>query len=396
MLQDDVFMYQALQAARLGQYTARPNPMVGALLVQNGEVIAQACHAQAGLAHAEQALLSQLDHCSTADATLYVTLEPCTHQGKTPPCVDAIFQHPLKRIVIATPDPNPFVHGKGIAQLRKQGLEVSVGVQAELAIALNIGFFTRMIHKRPFVRAKVAMSLDGKVAMASGESQWITSEPARLDGHLWRAKSGAVLTTAATLKQDNCQLTVRHPKLRERLPKGASFTAPIKVLIDQHLDSCPKSNFFAQGTCLVAMSAAVDSDKQQRFLAQLPERHAVSLIPFPLEKGHIAFTALLQHLAECEVNEILIEAGPTFLTGLLEANLIDELLVYTAPDMLGQQSRSMQSLNVATLADKQQGAFYHVKPVGRDLRSRVLISHWAKQNLKTAALNQELLCSTTL
>lgn len=395
MQQDEVFMYQALQLASLGQFTARPNPMVGALLVKNGQVIGEGFHAQAGLPHAERVLLSKCA-LKTTDATLYVTLEPCTHTGRTLPCIDEVLKHPLKRVVIATADPNPIVRGNGIAALKSKGIEVVTNVLHDRAIALNIGFFTRQQTQKPYVRAKVAMSLDGKVAMQTGESQWITSDKARQSAHLWRARSGAIITTHETVKQDDCQLTIRNPKLADQIPPDADFVAPLKVILAKDLNLSPKSKIFEQGKCLVTISTAISESQQAAFLEQLPNADNVKLVCFPLEGEHLAFGAILQYLAEIEINEVMVEAGPKLLTGLLKEQHIDELLLYMAPDLMGQQTQSMQNLSFSTLAEKLQGEFYQINKVGRDLECRVLLSPWSKEKLQIADFKQELLCSSIL
>lgn len=392
MQPDEIFMYQALQLAERGRYTARPNPMVGALLVQNGQVIGEGFHAQAGLAHAERALFEQHKH-PAAGATLYVTLEPCTHTGKTPPCIDLVLQHKPKRVVIAAADPNPLVCGRGIEKLIEHGVEVTLGVLQDQAVALNRGFFLRMQHQRPYVRAKVAMSLDGKVAMSNGESQWITGGAARQAGHLWRARSGAIITTYETVRQDDCQLTVRNPALIEVLPENTVFQPPIKVILDQALRSAPSAKIFAQGRVVVAVGLQVSKVQIAEFLSALPKNHQVEVISFPTNGAHLAFDAILQYLAELQINDVLIEAGPRLLTALLEQQHVDELVIYMAPDLLGQQTMSMQSLQISSLKDRLEGQFHAMKKVGRDLEVTLLLSDWAKTNTAEFEFQQEFLCN---
>lgn len=392
MKQDEIFMHQALQMARMGQYSARPNPLVGAVLVQNGQIVAKAFHAQAGKGHAEKELFSQYEG-AMEDATLYVTLEPCSHFGRTPPCADEIIARKIKRVVIATEDPNPKVNGKGIQGLKDAGVDVSVGVLRAEAISQNAGFFLRMIENRPLVRAKVAMSLDGKVAMHSGESQWITDVPAREAGHLWRARSGALLTSCETVIKDDCQLTVRHPALPSLLPEQIDFQPPLKVILDKTLQTPPSAKIFKHTEVLIAVSSAVSEQKRKHFLSQLPAFHQVKIVEFPLESNHIAFGAVLHYLAELEINDVMIEAGPKLLTGLLQAKQIDELLLYIAPSLMGVNTLAMQSLEFSSLSEVLRGDFYDVKTVGKDIEARMLISDWAKTNNPTIKNTQEFVCS---
>lgn len=392
MSQDEVFMYQALQLAQSGQYSARPNPMVGAVLVQNGHIIGQAFHAQAGTGHAESLLFQTLNHPAEG-ATLYVTLEPCCHYGRTPPCVDEIIARKVKRVVVATEDHNPAVNGQGIHALKAAGIEVTVGVLKQQARTLNSGFFLRMKEKRPFMRAKVAMSLDGKVAMQTGESQWITSEAARQAGHLWRARSGAMLTTVETVLQDNCQLTVRCPDLLKKIPKNAEFFQPLKVIVDQYLSVPPQASIFDTQKIVIAVGPTVSKQQKAQFIHKLPTDHRVEILHFPLENGHIAMHKVMAYLAECEINDVLIEAGPRFLTGLLKTQQVDELLFYIAPDLMGIQTLGMQQLEYTHLSEKLRGEFCQIRKVGRDLEARVLISDWAKTHSISKEPHQEFLCS---
>lgn len=370
---DELFMQRALDLALKGQYTARPNPMVGAVLVKNGEVLAEGFHTQAGQAHAEIEVLKQVGEHAEG-ATLYVTLEPCAHEGKTPPCVDALIAHKLQRVVIAVEDPNSLVAGKSILALETAGIEVTVGVLKNKATALNMGFFQRMTKQRPFVRFKVAMSLDAKVAMSTGESQWITSPEARCNGHLWRARSGAILTTKTTVEKDNCLLTVRHPNLEALLPQETTFCPPFRFIMDTQLITSPQSRIFKSGEVVVGIGPHLDHAKQAAFLSQLPENHQVQLVAFELDHNQrVSFSHILAYLAEREVNDLLIEAGPHLLTHALEQYEVDELLVYISPDLMGEDTLPMQFLNFNQLAHKIKGEYYQVNKVGRDIEARILI-----------------------
>ncbi len=357
--EDITFIRLALDLASLGVFSAHPNPRVGCVLVKDGKVIGEGLHWQTGSAHAEvNALQNAAD---VKGATCYVTLEPCAHVGRTPACVDALIEAGVKKVVIACIDPNPQVKGKGIQKLLEAGIEVVVGVLEEQAIALNIGFFSRMIRHRPYVRAKVAMSLDGRVAMASGESQWITGETARKQGHLWRARSGAVLTGNETVLKDNCRLTVRDEQSLG-LPEGMVFRQPLRVVVDSSLKvPMDKAIFQQPGKTVVATVK-----KRQNEIPISNEKREVVVLP---EKdGHVDLKALLEWLGEREINDVLVEAGPTLTGVMLQQGLIDEALLYVAPKLLGSDAMPMASLpGFSVLSDHIKGAFTQVEHCGKDL-----------------------------
>jgi diaminohydroxyphosphoribosylaminopyrimidine deaminase/5-amino-6-(5-phosphoribosylamino)uracil reductase len=369
---DLMIMQRALAHAQQGQWSSRPNPMVGCILVKNGEIISEGLHWQAGKPHAECEALSQTD--AALGATCYVTLEPCAHHGRTPPCVNALIEAGITRCVIACEDPNPRVAGRGIKALKEAGISVDVGLCKQEAKALNIGFFSRMQRRRPYVRAKIAMSLDGKVAMQSGESQWISNASSRLKGQAWRARSGAVITTQATMAQDNCRLTVRG----EALPTSEqfNFVQPMRVVIDSHLKTAPSAQMMSEpGETYIAISNQVEDVRQSAW------PHAGHLIAFPTLNGHVDFQEVLHWLGEREINDVLIEAGPTFVGAMLQANLIDELLVFIAPKLLGQNAVAMANLGpINALQDHLALAFKTVEILDGDIAITAKVSKFGEDH----------------
>lgn len=363
---DQTFMQEALALAQKGQFTAHPNPRVGCVIVRDQKVVGRGLHWQAGTPHAECHALVEANTLAK-EATCYVTLEPCVHQGRTGPCVQALIDAGIKRVVFAVSDPNPLMRGKGAQALRDAGIEVVEGILAKEAQDLNKGFFSRMQRHKPFVRAKIAMSLDGRTAMANGESQWITSDVARQDAHLWRARSGAILTTSQTLNVDDCRLTARDIPEQE-LPAGIGFQQPLRVVIDSHLRSNPLALMFKQeGKTIIAISESVSAAKKAAWLSSCKNDN-VTCLALPLKQGSIDIESLLLWLGQQEINDLLIEAGPTFVGSLMQHQFIDELLVYIAPKFLGHGAREMLTLpGLSKLSDHIAGKFMNVSPMGPDL-----------------------------
>ena len=351
--QDAHFMSGALRLAARGLFTTTPNPRVGCVIVRDGSIVGEGFHERAGAPHAEtNALRAAGDR--TTGATVYLTLEPCSHHGRTPPCVDALITARVRRVVAAMQDPNPRVAGQGFAQLRAAGIEVQAGLLEDEARELNIGFVARMTRGRPWVRLKVAASLDGKTALGNGKSQWITGEDARADGHRWRARACAVLTGIGTVKDDDPQLTVR---------AVATSRQPLKVLVDSRLEAPLDARLFAGGNALVA--AAVD-DREKA--ARLRDRGA-DVVVLPNETGKVALTDLMRELARRELNEIHVEAGFKLNGSLVAAGVVDELLVYLAPSLIGESGRGMFALPaIEDLAQRRPLAWRDVQRVGEDLR----------------------------
>jgi diaminohydroxyphosphoribosylaminopyrimidine deaminase/5-amino-6-(5-phosphoribosylamino)uracil reductase len=354
----DPFMQQALALARRAVGLSEPNPRVGCVIVAaDGRQVLGKGHTQrAGQAHAEIMALRDAaarGH-SVAGATAYVTLEPCAHQGRTGPCCDALAASGIARVVAALADPNPLVGGEGFARLRAAGLEVVEGPGAAEARELNIGFFSRMVRRTPWLRMKIAASLDGKTALDNGASQWITSEAARADGHAWRARAGVVLTGIGTLLEDN-------PRLDVRLVPAAR--QPDAAVVDSRLETPTGSNIFIPGRKLFIYAAVQDPQRQ----AALEARGAV-VIHLPGPGGKVDLPAMLRDLAAREINEVHVEAGHKLNGSLIREGLVDELLVYLAPKLVGQGRQMAHFGPLADLGEAVAFEFLSNERVGPDLR----------------------------
>ncbi|MFQ5936110.1 MAG: bifunctional diaminohydroxyphosphoribosylaminopyrimidine deaminase/5-amino-6-(5-phosphoribosylamino)uracil reductase RibD, partial [Acidiferrobacterales bacterium] len=322
-------MGRALRLARRGLYTTDPNPRVGCVIVKGGTIVGDGWHRRAGEPHAEiHALRAARGHAR--DACAYLTFEPCSHHGRTPPCSDALIEAGIHRAVIAMQDPNPRVAGSGCAALERAGMQVEVGLLQAQAQALNPGFVSRMRRGRPLVRAKIAASLDGRTAMASGESKWITSEDARADVQRWRARSSAIMVGVETVLADDPRLTVRAIGVDRQ---------PLRVVLDSHLRLLPKANLLKSDASVLVITA---SDKAQR--ADDLREAGAEVLCLPGEAGHVDLHGLMSHLAAREVNELLLESGATLCGAMLQADLIDELILYLAPCLMGDGARAMFNL----------------------------------------------------
>ena len=370
---DAEFMARALQLAAKGMYTTGPNPRVGCVLVKNNLIIGEGWHERAGEGHAEvMALLDAERRGNDAKgATAYVTLEPCSHHGKTPPCAEALIQAGVCRVVAAMEDPNPLVAGKGFTLLHAAGIEVAAPLMAAEAEALNVGFVKRMRQGLPWVRLKMAGSLDGRSALANGQSQWITSPEARVDGHRFRARAQAIITGVGTLIADDPQLTVRDVSgpIAQVTGKALPLTPPLRVVLDSHL-RMPVTAKILQGGCLVA-TASTDAAKTEALRAAGAE-----ILCVPDQEGRVDIAALLAALATRGVNEVHVEGGPRLSGVFLKAGLIDEILVYMAPCLLGSDARGwFDDLNLTALDQKVEFKFQNVRMIGSNLR---IISRPAK------------------
>lgn len=347
-------MARALSLAERGRYTTHPNPRVGCVIVSDGAIVGEGWHQWAGQAHAEVAALRQAGEAARG-ASVYVTLEPCCHAGRTPPCTGALIEAGVARVVAAMRDPNPQVAGQGLEILEEAGIETESGLMESAAQALNQGFVSRMSRGRPLVRLKMAMSLDGRTAMASGESQWITHEPARRDVHRQRAEAGAVLVGVGTVLADD-------PRLNVRLP--GEWRQPDRVILDTRARTPVSARLLGNAGRTLILTAASDSDNARQLSAQGAE-----IIGVPVMDGHVDPVAALEALAEREINTVLVEAGPRLAGALLQAGRVDELLLYVAPDLLGDVARGLMHLTgLEYLADRVRMQFIDVRRIGPDLR----------------------------
>jgi diaminohydroxyphosphoribosylaminopyrimidine deaminase/5-amino-6-(5-phosphoribosylamino)uracil reductase len=360
---DRFSMTRALELAARGLETTDPNPRVGCVLAKRDRVIGEGWHRKAGEAHAEVAALSSVKE-DPEGATAYVTLEPCSHFGRTPPCVNALLEARVARVVFAVGDPDPRVSGKGAQMLQSAGIRVESGLMEAEAIELNLGYLQRMQYGRPWVRLKLAMSLDGRTALANGVSQWITSEASRTDVQHWRARSSAILTAAGTVVADDPRLDVRLP------PEGDEpRRQPMRVVLDSRLRTPPGARLFETGGEVVILTSSEVTDMNR--VAELEARGARIDI-MPVEEGRVDLTAALQRLAELQANEVLVEAGPTLAGQLLRRSLIDEMLLYIAPKLLGPHARALVDMQrLDYLEDAPEFALEGVKKLGDDLCVRL-------------------------
>lgn len=350
---DSQWMAQALQLAERGLYTTSPNPRVGCVLVKDGQLIGSGWHVKAGEPHAEVHALREAG-AAARGATAYVTLEPCSHHGRTPPCADALVEAGVARVVAAMQDPNPLVAGQGIARLSAAGIEVAFGLMEAPARELNIGFVKRMTQGLPWLRSKIAMSLDGRTALNNSVSQWITGAEARRDGHHWRARSCAVLTGIDTVLADDAQLNVRDVSTTRQ---------PLRVVLDSRLRLPLTARILQEGQLLV-YTAVQDEQK----IAALMQRGA-QVVVMPGAGGRVDLAACVRDLAARGLNEVLVEAGRTLNGALMQAGLLDELIVYLAPQLLGDQARGMVALGELTQLDQRiELSWQDVRHVGKDLR----------------------------
>lgn len=345
----------ALQWASKGLFITTPNPRVGCVIVKDNQVIGEGFTQPAGQAHAEvQALNDAASRgFDVRGATVYVTLEPCSHYGRTPPCADALVRAGVARVVAAIADPNPLVAGNGVEKLRAAGIAVTVGVLEDAAREMNIGFMARMQRGTPWVRMKAAASLDGRTALHNGASQWITSDAARGDGHWWRARACAVLTGIGTVQEDDPQLNVR---------AVATPRQPRRIVVDSQLQISPDARILeGGGTWIVAASHNPQKE------AQLRDRGA-EIIVLPNARGKVDLPALMQELGRRQINELHVEAGFKLNGSLIREGCVDELLLYLAPSLLGDAQCLFDLPALESLDGRQSLAFHEIKQIGPDLR----------------------------
>jgi diaminohydroxyphosphoribosylaminopyrimidine deaminase/5-amino-6-(5-phosphoribosylamino)uracil reductase len=353
---DERMMSRALALAERGLYTTQPNPRVGCVVAHGDTIVGEGWHARAGEPHAEPIALREAG-ARARSATVYVTLEPCAHHGRTPPCADALVAAGVARVVAAIGDPNPKVDGGGFARLRAAGIEVATGLMQREARALNAGFFSRMERGRPWVRLKIAASLDGRTALASGASKWITGPEARDDVQRWRARSSAILTGIGTVLADDPRLTVR---------LDAEHVAPLRVILDSSLQTPAASRVLDDDAPTLIVHARGARPSDSRF-----ERAA--LLGVEGENGRLDLAAVLAELGRREVNELQVEAGPLLGGAFAAAGLADEVLLYLAPMLLGDTAQPMARLpGLSSLADAAPMTLVEQSACGPDLRLRLL------------------------
>jgi len=359
---DYPFMAQALRLAERGLYTTMPNPRVGCVLVKDGEIVCEGWHVRAGEGHAEVNALAAAGE-NARGATAYVTLEPCSHTGKTGPCSHALVAAGVSRLVYAMEDPNPLVAGRGLDYLREADVQVDGPLLEDDARALNPGFIKRMERKLPFVRCKMGMSLDGRTAMASGESQWVTGKKARGDVQRLRARSCAIISGIDSVLMDNASLTVRVDELDLPDAEAAAAKQPLRVVLDSKLRLSRKAKILAQATpILVVHNGSAEPDK----LSGWPEH--VEFIALPANDNRINLNALLSELAKRQCNEVLVETGATLAASFLRRGLVDEIIIYMAPKFLGSSARPLFDLPLATMSSALPLKISDMRAVGTDWR----------------------------
>src|SRR3984893_7803399 len=362
---DRLAMQRALELAARGLATTDPNPRVGCVIAHGERIVGEGWHRRAGERPAEVRAL-QPAAAQAAQATVYVTLEPCSHHGRTPPCTEALVGARVARVVYATEDPNPQVNGRGAELLRSAGVAVEAGLLESEALELNCGFVKRMQQGLPWVRLKLAMSLDGRTALASGASRWISGEAAREDVQQWRARSSAILTGIGTVLADDPRLDVRAPGDSS----GHGARQPLRVVLDGRLRTPPGARLLSAGgevLILTALAALQDA----RTLAPLSTRGA-RIESVPVAAGRLVLGAVLERLAELEVNEVQVEAGATLAGELVQPALVDALLLYAAPKLLGDKARPLLELpELAALSAARAFTLLDTQPLGDDLRLRL-------------------------
>jgi diaminohydroxyphosphoribosylaminopyrimidine deaminase/5-amino-6-(5-phosphoribosylamino)uracil reductase len=360
---DHQFMARALRLARRGLFTTTPNPRVGCVIVLDGKIVGEGWHRRAGEAHAEVNALDSLEAAGVAarGATAYVTLEPCSHHGRTPPCAEALIAAGVTRVVAAMQDPNPQVAGRGLAALSAAGIAAECGLMAAEAAELNIGFVSRMSRGRPWVRMKLAASLDGKTALKNGVSQWITGPQARQDGHHWRARACALLSGIGTVREDNPQLNVRGV---------ATPRQPLKVVVDARLELPLDARVLESGNILLASAVADGAN------AETLRRRGAELLALPDGAGRVDLAALMMELGRRGINELHVEGGCRLGGALMRAGLVDELLLYLAPCLIGDTARGLFDWpELTSLDNKQRLSIKDLRLVGGDLRVLARIAY---------------------
>ena len=361
--QDQMFMQLALDLAAKGQFTVDPNPSVGCVLVNDGEIVGKGFHSKAGEAHAEVMALCEAGE-KAKGATAYLTLEPCSHFGHTPPCAQALIDAGVAKVIVAIEDPNPLVSGKGLKMLMDAGIESAVGFLAEKSEALNKGFLKRMRTGMPFVQLKMAITIDGKTATVSGESKWITGEAARADVQVERARSSAVLSASGTVLVDNPSLNVRWEQFPANIQAEYAqekVRQPIRIIMDSQHRVRPYHNLFKTASPVWLVSS------KERDMSAFPDFCQHLLLH--IEPNQTQLRALMAELGKRGINTLWVEAGANLAGSLIENGLVDELIVYIAPKLLGDQARGLCHLpNLTKLSDATEWKLQFVEPIGEDVK----------------------------
>ena len=350
--EDYQFMSRAIQLAKNGKFTCRPNPLVGCVITKDGKLVAEGWHAATGKPHAEINALNVCDNSS--NSTMYITLEPCSYHGRTPPCTQALINAKVKQVIVSMCDPNPKVSGSGIKEIEKSGIKVKKGLLEQESAKLNIGFIKRMTEGLPYIRCKMAQSLDGATALKNGDSRWITSPEARRDVHHLRASSSAILTSVETIVRDDPVLNPRG--------LGFFFEEPIRIIVDRNLRISENSKIFDHKSKIVIYTQ-IENYSHKEF-----ENHNVEVVY--IAKSDSWLNDICKHMAKIyEINEALIESGPTFSGAMIDADLVDELIIYTAPKLFGNESLPLFKLKkIDKIKDAMECEYTDIRKIGNDLR----------------------------
>lgn len=369
--QDEIYMGKALALATRGIYSTKPNPAVGCVLVKDGHVIGEGWHRQAGLPHAErEALASVEDVNQLQGCTVYVTLEPCSHHGKTPPCADALVAAGVGRVVIAMQDPNPLVAGNGIKRLQENGIEVGVGLLQARAEQINKGFIYRMENKKPFVRLKMASSLDGRTAMQSGESQWITGPESRTEVHRMRAQAGALITGIGTVLADDPSLTVRlTDEQLQQMGLTQENCHPIRVVLDPNLSTPADAKMLSAPGRTILMTSKRSAERNEGVITEL-YRAGAEIVAVAADDDKLDIESILAYLAQEEqVNDVMVESGAIVAGAFMQSGYVNELHCFMAPTLMGDQAKPMFMLaGMETMSDKLSYQIQSVDRFGEDVR----------------------------
>lgn len=368
ILNDHAYMAEALRLAAQGLYTTRSNPRVGCVIVKHDKIIARGFHVSPGKEHAEIMALNSANE-AVEGATVYVSLEPCAHHGNTPPCAEALVEAKVARVVSATVDPNPLVNNKGIKLLQSNNIDTTTDILAHEAQELNKGFYKRMTETRPYITVKSAVSIDGKTSLSSGESKWITSEEARVDVQKLRARSCAIMTGIDTVIADNPSMNVR--LTRDQLEINNAFRQPKRVVLDTHLRINPNAKILQTPEDVIIYTCA---DKSEKY--KLLESNQVEVVTVASSGERVDLQLIMKDLAARSINEVLVEAGPTLVGSLLKYGLVDEMIVYMAPQIMGHTSNGLANVDfIKNMNDCVALEFSQLRKIGPDLKLQLKPKH---------------------